>query len=161
MPWLLVWKRHDPFPITGRAGRRWTLLPALPLLLLTLDACGVGATGDACWSDFDCASESCTFGTCDGGLAGLLRLAADASRASSPQSADLPSTPTVPAPPPTPYCGAYDEATCQATPGCTFTSLCSMTFECFAQPGSTSASCVKCVSISGCPKPCELIRYCH
>jgi hypothetical protein len=157
MSWFFLSQRRSSSLTVERPRCRLArLLLASPLLLLPLAGCGTGETDDACWSDFDCSSHSCTFGTCDSALLGLLELLADASRASNP-----PSPPSSPAQPRQPYCGSHDEATCQATPGCTVTSLCSISYECALQPQTPIDTCIACLNVPGCPSPCQLVEYCH
>jgi hypothetical protein len=113
-------------------------------------ACASGQAGDSCWSHEECLSSSCSFGTCDnGGLLELLALIAEATK----------EEPAAPKEPAKPACGALDESTCNATPGCYARIMCFPPL-CLDAPSDEILACLTC-SIDGCGEPCTRIYLCE
>jgi len=129
------------------------------LVLFALTACESRQAGEGCWSDFECQSSSCTFGTCDSDLVGLLGLAADlvgeASRGSSPP-------PESPAPvySTASLCSGLSAVACSQTAGCSLDEYCLPPFTC-GDAADAGLDCFQCLYTSGCPDPCQSFPYCR
>jgi len=125
-----------------------------PLVFLgSLAACEPGATGDPCWSDFDCASQSCSFGTCDSELIALIELLGSlVARADAPSDAP---------PPPAPVVMESWDPLCEAGPGGELPFHCELPIGCFNEPEWWTGRCGACISDPRCPGPCERILYCR
>ncbi|HTV22948.1 MAG TPA: hypothetical protein VMG12_29860 [Polyangiaceae bacterium] len=96
-------------------------------LTLAFAACGYKENGDSCWSDDQCISSNCSWGSCEPNL--LDWIAGWGER--DPPSAPLPSSAPAPdTPPPPPTCVGMEEYDCRAAARCRWTAIC------FDGPGS-------------------------
>jgi hypothetical protein len=127
------------------------------LALFTLPACESREAGAGCSSDWECASNSCTFGTCDSDLFSLLGLAADIVAASNQRPSET--TPYTP-PPASWVCSGLSAETCSATPDCQLLEYCLPPSAC-PWRADAGLGCFECMHTPGCPAPCEVHGYCH
>ncbi|MEY2932336.1 MAG: hypothetical protein RL033_3085 [Pseudomonadota bacterium] len=129
-------------------------VPSYWLLSLLLTACGAsGQTGDGCFSDFDCESSSCSYGSCDSSLVATLILVAElVDDASDPP----------PAPPSREQrCAGRSEAECSQLPECRIEVSC-MPPPCYrATEVEEVRECMACFLARGCPAPCTRLALCE
>jgi hypothetical protein len=99
-------------------------LPSVALLGLGLGlaACGYRESGESCWSDDQCASNSCWGARCQPGLLELIASWSESDPPPLPLPSPMPS-PGVHAPPPAP-CAGMDGQQCRATARCSWAALC-------------------------------------
>lgn len=140
-----------------RLGRAGVEILAGALLML-LPACEAHPAGEACWSDFECQSSSCTFGTCDSDTTLMLGLAAGVLIQAGRR--ELGSTPSPPSSAPaTRACLGLDAAACAATPGCSLSEFCVPPGNCGLAPDA-GFSCFDCL-YTGWERPCQYVSYCY
>lgn len=129
---------------------------AFTLALSTLPACESKEAGAGCWNDWECASNSCSFGTCDSDLFSLLGLAADILGASNQRSSEATYTP----PPASSACSGLSADACALTPDCQLLEYCLPPSAC-TWAADAGLGCFECMYTPGCPAPCEMNAYCH
>ena len=134
---------------------RFTVVFILALGALT--ACESRQAGEACWSDFECQSNSCTFGTCDSDLVGLLGFAADVFGESQPPATYAPSETPASA---YSVCSGLSAAACTPARGCSLDEYCIPPFTC-GYGADAGNDCFECLYTAGCPAPCLSVPYCR
>jgi len=100
----------------------------LVLLAGSALACATGEANDPCWSDWECSSGSCSFGSCDSFDSSLLSLLEELFDTDDASAA--------------PRCEDLDVFTCSTTPGCATTPSCSGDLAClYAGQSECEVSC--------------------
>jgi hypothetical protein len=130
-------------------------------MLCTLAGCE-GQAGDPCWSDLECSSGSCSFGTCDSDLVALIGFTVQIIAAASDSSAPRESTPprqSTDTPSSYPDCTSLDETTCERTLGCHYSSYCVPASDC-SWEADAGNPCYACFDPS-CPSQCLLFAGCR
>ena len=135
-----------------------TAVVSLAVLLL-LGACGYRQDGESCWSDEECISDNCSFGSCSPNLVEWI----------ASWFRDEPEPPPPPpAPPPWhvpqvqifPPCPWVEEKECRVTPHCTWHPFCTN----YGRPQEPDAGVVVCwreYDETGiCPSGCTLSGIC-
>jgi hypothetical protein len=149
---------HHTFSGVRRIPPRFRLV----ILAFSLVACEQGETGDSCWSDWDCRSGSCSFGTCDSEWFSLVRILIDvasSSDQSAPPAEEAP-RPGARAVPEPSTCSSLSARECERTPGCTSSSLCTPGSSCGSLPDG-GGSCSDCFTLPPCPAQCDELTYCY
>jgi len=131
----------------------WAVLG--PLLVL-VQACQARPAGETCWSDWECQSSSCSWGTCDSDAAALLGFLAEVLLRTGRGEWD---DPLSAADGQQSSCAGLDAAQCSITAGCRLIEYCLEPLDCEWEPDAGYA-CAACV-YAGCASPCRQVPYCY